>query len=78
MGDESEITQIEKVPSEAPPLAKTLNSKCHSNVKARNKDGQENKRQDSKERKKDNESRKIKYSSSSDGSDRDEDSSSED
>ena len=45
MGDEPEITQVEKVPSETLPPDKTLNSKCHNNVEAKSKDGQNNKRQ---------------------------------
>ena len=65
MGDEPEITQVEKVPSETPLLDKTLNSKCHNNVEAKTKDSQRNKRQDS-PKKKDKGSRKRKYSSSLD------------
>ena len=79
MGNESAITQIKKVPSETLPLDKTLNSKYHRNIEAKNKDGQKNKRQDS-PKKKNKGSRKRKYSSSSGESDShsDEDSSSED
>ena len=50
-------TQVEEVPSETPPLDKILNDKCHNNVEAKNKDGQNNKRHRG--------SRKEKYSSSS-------------
>ena len=32
MGDEPETTQVKKIPSETPPLDKTLNNKCHNNV----------------------------------------------
>ena len=79
MGDEPEITQVEKVPSEILPLDKTLNNKCLKNVETKNKDDQKNKRQDS-PKKKNKGSRKRKYSSSTDesDSDSDEDSSSED
>ena len=70
MGDEPEITQVEKVPSKTLPLDKTLNSKCHNNVKAKNKDSQKNKRQDS-PKKKNKGSRKRKYSLSWDESDSD-------
>ena len=61
------------------PLDKTLNSKCHNNVEAKNKDSQKNKRQDS-PKKKNKGSRRRKYSSSSHETDNDseEDSSSED
>ena len=78
LGDEPEITQVEKVPSEILPLDKTLNSKCYKNVDAKNKDGQKNKRQDSPIIK-NKESRKSKYGSPLDesDSDSDEDSSSE-
>ena len=72
MGDEPETTQVEKVPSETSPLDKTLNSKCHNNIEAKNKDGQKNERQDS-PKKKDNRSRKKKCSSSLDESDSDSD-----
>ena len=65
MGDEPEITQVEKVPSETLLLNKTLNSKCYNNVEAKTKDGQRNKRQDS-PKKKDKGSRKRKYSASLD------------
>ena len=58
MGDEPEITQVEKVLSETLPLDKNLNRKCHINVEA--KDGQKNKRQDS-PKKKTKGSRKRKY-----------------
>ena len=34
MGNEPEITQVEKVPSETLPPDKTLNSKCHNNAEA--------------------------------------------
>ena len=34
MGDEPEITAVEKVPSETLPPDKTLNSKCHNNAEA--------------------------------------------
>ena len=44
MEDEPEITQVEKGPSETLPFDKTLNSKCHNNVEAKNKDGQKNKK----------------------------------
>ena len=67
MGDEPEITQVEKVPSETLPLDKTLNSKCHKNVEVKNKDGQKNKSQDSPKMKSKG-SRKSKYSSHSDES----------
>ena len=60
MGDEPEITQVEKVPSEIPPLDKILNSKYHNNVGAKNKDDQKNKRQDS-PKKKEKGFRKRKY-----------------
>ena len=78
MGDEPVITQ-EIHYSETPPLDKTLNSKYHNNVEAKNKDGQKNKRQNS-PKKKDKGSRKRKYNSFADesDSDSDEDSSSED
>ena len=62
MGDEPETTQVEEVPSKTPILDKTLNSKCHNNVKAKNKVGRESKRRDSL-RKKNKGSRKRKYSS---------------
>ena len=39
MGDEPDITQVEKAPSETLPLDKTLNSKRHNNVEAKDKDG---------------------------------------
>ena len=76
MEDEPEITQVEEVPSQTPSLYKTLNSKRHNNVEAKNKDGQRNKKKDSL-KKKDKGSRKRKYSTSSDesNSDCDEDSS---
>ena len=50
MGDEHEITQVEKVPSETLPPDNTLKSKCHNNVEAKYKDSQKNKRQDSPKR----------------------------
>ena len=56
MEDEPEITQVEEVPSETPSLDKTLNSKRHNNVEAKNKDGQRNKKDSLK--KKDKGSRK--------------------
>ena len=40
MGDDPEITQVGKVPSKTLSLDKTLNSKCHNNAEAKNKDGQ--------------------------------------
>ena len=42
MGDEPEITQVEKVLSETLPLDKNLNKKCHINVEAKNKRWPEN------------------------------------
>ena len=79
MANESQITQVEKISSETQLLDRTLNSKCHNNNEAKNKDGQKNKRKES-PKKKNKGSRKRKYSSSSDesDSDSDEDSSSED
>ena len=67
MGDEPEITQAEKVTSDTLSLDKTLNSKCHSNVEPKIKDGQKNKRLDT-PKKKNKESRKRRHSSSSDDS----------
>ena len=51
MGDEPETTQTEEVLLETLPLHKTLNSKSHNAVEAKNKDGQKNKRRDSLKRK---------------------------
>ena len=56
MEDEPDISQVEEVPSETPSLDKTLNSKRHNNVEAKNKDGQRNKKDSLK--KKDKGSRK--------------------
>ena len=44
MGVEPETTQVEVIPSEPPPIDKTLNTKRHNNVEAKNKDGLKNKR----------------------------------
>ena len=47
MANEPEITQVEKISSETQLLDRTLNSKCHNNNEAKNKDGQKNKRKES-------------------------------
>ena len=72
IGNEPEIAQVEKFPSETLLLDKTLNSKCHNNVEGKNKAGQKNKRQGS-PKMKNKGFRKRKYSSSSDESDSDSD-----
>lgn len=67
MGEEPEITQVEKVSSDSLPLDKSSKSKCANNVGPKNKDGDKNKRIDSK--KEVRESRKRRYSPSEDSSD---------
>ena len=73
IGNEPEIAQVEKFPSETLLLDETLNNKCHNNVDGKNKAGQKNKRQGS-PKMKNQVSRKRKYSSSLDESDSDSDS----
>ena len=73
IGNEPEIAQVEKFPSETLLLDETLNNKCHKNVDGKNKAGQKNKRQGS-PKMKNQVSRKRKYSSSLDESDSDSDS----
>ena len=73
IGNEPEIAQAEKFPSETLLLDETLNNKCHKNVDGKNKAGQKNKRQGS-PKMKNQVSRKRKYSSSLDESDSDSDS----
>ena len=73
IGNEPEIAQVEKFPSETLLLDETLNNKCHKNVDGKNKAGQKNKRQGS-PKVKNQVSRKRKYSSSLDESDSDSDS----
>ena len=73
IGNEPEIAQVEKFPSETLLLDETLNNKCHNNVDGKNKAGQKNKRQGS-PKVKNQVSRKRKYSSSLDESDSDSDS----
>ena len=73
IGNEPEIAQVEKFPSETLLLDETLNNKCHKNVDGKNKAGQKNKRQGS-PKMKNQVSRKWKYSSSLDESDSDSDS----
>ena len=73
IGNEPEIAQVEKFPSETFLLDETLNNKCHNNVEGKNKAGQKNKRQGS-PKMKNQVSRKRKYSSSLDESDSDSDS----
>ena len=73
IGNEPEIAQVEKFPSETLLLDETLNNKCHNNVDGKNKAGQKYKRQGS-PKMKNQVSRKRKYSSSLDESDSDSDS----
>ena len=73
IGNEPEIAQVEKFPSETLLLDETLNNKCYNNVEGKNKAGQKNKRQGS-PKMKNQVSRKRKYSSSLDESDSDSDS----
>ena len=44
MGVKPDTTQVEVIPSEPPPIVKTLNTKRRNNVEVKNKDGQKNKR----------------------------------
>ena len=64
-GNEPDAAQLEKIAPETMSVDKTLNSKCHNNVKSGNKDDQKNKTQDS-PKKKDKGSKKRRYNSSPD------------
>ena len=64
-GNEPDAAQLEKIAPDTMSVDKTLNSKCHNNVKSGNKDDQKNKTQDS-PKKKDKGSKKRRYNSSPD------------